>query len=89
MSDRQESVLLTALEVSGLLRCSVATVYELVRRGELPGVVRVGRLLRFNRHQMEDHLLGREDMLADTHEDLALNTAEHRENTGGNHRTGP
>jgi excisionase family DNA binding protein len=35
-------------DVAELLRCDLATVYALVRRGELPHV-RLGRSLRFHR----------------------------------------
>ena len=44
--DSLEERLLTAPEVSAILRCSVSGVYALAKAGELP-VVRIGRLRRF------------------------------------------
>ncbi len=41
--------ILTAQEVAQLLRVSRKTVYEAARHGELPGVLRIGRALRFHR----------------------------------------
>lgn len=40
---------LTATEVADLLRVNRKTLYEAVQRDEVPGVVRVGRVLRFHR----------------------------------------
>ena len=40
---------LKATEVAALLRVNRNTVYEAVQRDEIPGVVRVGRVLRFRR----------------------------------------
>lgn len=40
---------LTVEEVAKLLRISRGAAYQAVRRGELPGVVRVGRTLRVSR----------------------------------------
>lgn len=40
---------LKAEEVAKLLRVNRKTVYEAVRRDEIPGVLRVGRILRFRR----------------------------------------
>ena len=40
---------LKATEVAELLRVNRTTVYEAVQRDEIPGVVRIGRLLRFRR----------------------------------------
>lgn len=42
-------VFLKAEEVAELLRVDRKTVYEAARRDEIPGVVRVGRILRFRR----------------------------------------
>jgi len=44
-----ESILITADEVAVLAAVKRSTVYGLARRGESPGVVYVGRLLRFRR----------------------------------------
>ena len=41
--------ILTATEVAGLLRVNRKTLYEAVQRDQIPGVVRVGRVLRFHR----------------------------------------
>lgn len=50
MNDTQmNDTLLTAEEVSALLRVPVASVYELARSQRLPGVVRIGRLVRFQK----------------------------------------
>ncbi len=40
---------LTVEEVAELLRVDRKTVYELIRRGELPGVRRIGRTIRVHR----------------------------------------
>lgn len=45
---------LKAAEVAKLLRVNRKTLYEAVRRDQIPGAVRVGRCLRFRR----DELLG-------------------------------
>lgn len=44
--------MLTVDEVARLLRVDRKTVYEAVQRGELPGALRVGRVIRFNRDQL-------------------------------------
>ena len=46
---RRESPLMTADELAGWLHCSRRAVYDRVYRGQLPGVVRVGRRLHFMR----------------------------------------
>ncbi len=46
---RDLDILLTAGEVAQLLRTTRRAVYSRVQRGEIPGVVRVGRSLRFQR----------------------------------------
>lgn len=53
MTDR----LLTAVEVSDLLRVSTMTVYRLIRRGELPAV-RVGRNYRVRASELDAYLAG-------------------------------
>jgi len=45
----QQSPLMTADELAGWLHCSRRAVYDRVYRGQLPGVVRVGRRLYFLR----------------------------------------
>jgi excisionase family DNA binding protein len=48
---------MTAREVGELLRLPASTVYDLARRGLLPGH-RVGRAWRFIRYEIEDQLRG-------------------------------
>lgn len=45
----EPSPLLTAEELGELLRLSRGAIYTMVARGELPGVVKLGRRLRFRR----------------------------------------
>ncbi|NPV52637.1 MAG: helix-turn-helix domain-containing protein [Firmicutes bacterium] len=45
-------MLLRAEEVSMLLRVPKARVYDLAREGVLPGVVRIGRQMRFNEQKI-------------------------------------
>jgi excisionase family DNA binding protein len=40
---------LEADEVAALLRVDRKTIYEAARRGDIPGVIRIGRSLRFRR----------------------------------------
>jgi len=40
---------LTVAQVARLLRVHVQTVRSAVKRGEIPGVVRIGRMVRCNR----------------------------------------
>lgn len=44
--------LLTPEDVAALLQVTVKAVYGKVERGQLPGVVRVGRQLRFRRTEL-------------------------------------
>jgi excisionase family DNA binding protein len=46
---------MTAEEAAGYLRIAVATLYRLVNAGKVPGV-RVGRLWRFRRSQLDGWL---------------------------------
>jgi len=55
---RLDSRLLTAVDVSELLRVPVSTVYELARSGRLP-CLRIGRAVRFSREDLEAHLSSR------------------------------
>ena len=43
---------LKATEVAALLRVNRNTIYEAVQRDEIPGVIRVGRCLRFHRDEV-------------------------------------
>jgi excisionase family DNA binding protein len=47
----QHSVM-TADSVSRMLRVNRKTIYEMVRTNSIPGVVRMGRALRFSRHAL-------------------------------------
>lgn len=44
--------LLTVDEVAGLLRLHAQTVYQMIARGSLPGVVRIGRVIRIHREKL-------------------------------------
>jgi excisionase family DNA binding protein len=48
--------LLTADETAGLLRVSRKAIYCMVDRGELPGVTKIGRRVRFHRDSLLDWL---------------------------------
>ncbi|MEZ4447899.1 MAG: helix-turn-helix domain-containing protein [Nannocystaceae bacterium] len=48
----QESPLMTADELAAWLHCSRRAVYDRVYRGQLPGVVRVGRRMYFMRESV-------------------------------------
>ena len=49
-------VLLTVAEPAALLRASRKAVYAMVERGQLPGVIRIGRRLLFRRDALVDWL---------------------------------
>jgi excisionase family DNA binding protein len=51
-------VVLTVDEAAELLRVDRKTVYESIRRGELPGVVRLGRSIRIGRTALLEFLAG-------------------------------
>jgi excisionase family DNA binding protein len=51
-----EPELLTVTEVAAYLRTSRAAVYHLIERGQLPGVVRVGRRVLVKRDVLESAL---------------------------------
>lgn len=46
--------LLTATDVADLLRTSRNAVYAMAERDQLPGVIRIGRRLRFRRDRLLD-----------------------------------
>jgi excisionase family DNA binding protein len=46
---RTDPTVLTVDEAAALLRVDRKSVYDSIRRGELPGVVRVGRVIRISR----------------------------------------
>jgi excisionase family DNA binding protein len=49
---REPSPLMTAEEVAELLRVTPEAIYAMKARGELPGVVKLGRRLRFRREEL-------------------------------------
>ena len=49
-------VLLTVAETAALLRTSRKAVYAMVERGQLPGVIRIGRRLLVRREALVDWL---------------------------------
>lgn len=51
-------VVLTVDEAAEILRVDRKTVYESIRRGELPGVVRLGRSIRIGRGALLQFLAG-------------------------------
>ena len=50
--------LLCAEEVASLLRITRKAVYSMVDRGEIPGVTRIGRRVRFQRDPLLEWLAG-------------------------------
>ena len=55
-SQQREPVLLTPDEVASLLRTSRKAIYCMNDRGQLPGVIRIGRRLRFRKRELVDYL---------------------------------
>lgn len=55
-SSSDPAALMTAEELGQLLRMSRGAVYAMVARGELPGVIKIGRRLRFDRGTVLDWL---------------------------------
>lgn len=53
--------LLTVDELATFLRVNRKTVYQLIETGELPGVRRLGRVIRIYRPAIEDWLAGRSE----------------------------
>lgn len=51
-----EPTFLTVAECADLLRTTSKAIYTLVERGQLAGVVRLGRRLLFNREKLVAHL---------------------------------
>jgi excisionase family DNA binding protein len=51
----REPALITPLELArDYLQCSRSKAYELIARGEVPGVIRVGTSVRISRAAIED-----------------------------------
>lgn len=53
--------LLTTDEVAQLLRTSRKVVYEMISKGQLPGVIRLGRKVLLRRDRLVEFLLEREE----------------------------
>ena len=53
--------LLTSDEVAQLFRTSRRVIYEMIRLGQLPGVIRLGRKVLFRRDRLLEFLLEREE----------------------------
>lgn len=51
-----DRTLLTPAELADLLRVTPTAVYAMKARGELPGVIKIGRRLRFHREAVLDWL---------------------------------
>jgi len=49
-------LLFTVTETAELLRTSPKAIYAMVARGQLPGIIRIGRNLRFRRDALLDWL---------------------------------
>ena len=54
----QEPVVLTVDEAAALLRVERKTLYDAIHRGEVPGVRRIGRLIRLSRETLLKWLAG-------------------------------
>jgi len=52
--------LLTVKEVAELLRTTPAAIYAAVERGQLPGIIRLGRRLLFRRERLVEWLAEKE-----------------------------
>jgi excisionase family DNA binding protein len=52
MNAIEEPFLLTGEEVAALLRKTRKAVYAMVERGQLPGVIRIGRRVLFRREDL-------------------------------------
>lgn len=57
-TDQREQATYTADELARLLRCSERHVQRLTERGEIPGLIRVGRLVRYSRVAVDAWLAG-------------------------------
>ncbi len=53
--------ILTTDEVAELLRTSRKVIYEMIRLGQLPGVIRLGRKVLLRRDPLVEFLLEREE----------------------------
>jgi len=56
MNEHQQSPLGTVEDAAELLRIGRTLAYELAKRGELPGLVKVGRLYRVSLPRLYQHI---------------------------------
>ncbi len=46
-------------DIAGLLKCSVRHIRRMIDGREIPGVIRIGRLVRFHKGIVDDWLAGK------------------------------
>ncbi len=56
MTNRYQSELLLVGEVADLIRTTPKAIYSMIERGQLPGVVRLGRRVRVRQDDLLDWL---------------------------------
>lgn len=61
MDKRNKALVYTVAEAAEMLNCSANTIYNNVRNGTIPGVIRVGKRYRFLKHIFDKFLQGQED----------------------------
>lgn len=69
---------LTALEVAELLKITKNTVYELVKRGELPGY-KVGKKLRIDKADVESYINNQKVAKSNNNQTIVLEDGQHKE----------
>ena len=69
---------LTALEVAELLKITKNTVYELVKRGELPGY-KVGKKLRIDKADVESYINNQKVAKSNNNQIISLKDGPHKE----------
>jgi putative molybdopterin biosynthesis protein len=69
---------LTALEVAELLKITKNTVYELVKRGELPGY-KVGKKLRIDKADVESYINNQKRAKSNNNQIIELKDGQHKE----------
>jgi excisionase family DNA binding protein len=57
-TDRLESATYTLRDLAALLQCSERHVWRLSDQNKIPGKIRLGRLVRFSRPQVDAWLVG-------------------------------
>jgi excisionase family DNA binding protein len=55
-SETAESPLYTVDQVAAVLQCSVRNIWKLADSGDLPGMVRIGRLVRWRKSDVSNWL---------------------------------